>query len=169
MGKCRAVIRYGIGYDNIDVGAASRAGIPVSIVPGTASEEVASHAFAMALRWPGGCRRRRCHPRLRLGWAGTIGYDSPVLSQLEVGVVGMGRIGQHVARMYSAAGAQVRAYDPFVTESFVEMSSLTDVLQSSDVVSLHQPLNLESYLRRGAGEDAQGRRGSQRLPRRPHR
>ncbi|MGO4435777.1 C-terminal binding protein, partial [Paenarthrobacter sp. RAF9] len=46
MTKCRAVIRYGIGYDNIDVAAATEAGIPVSIVPGTASEEVASHAFA---------------------------------------------------------------------------------------------------------------------------
>ncbi|MFP3454222.1 hypothetical protein R0K30_21690, partial [Bacillus sp. SIMBA_154] len=38
MDKCRAVIRYGIGYDNIDVDAATKAGIPVSIVPGTASE-----------------------------------------------------------------------------------------------------------------------------------
>lgn len=140
MGKCRAVIRYGIGYDNIDVDAASRAGIPVSIVPGTASEEVASHAFAMGLalarRLPTGDAAIR-----GFGWAGTIGYDTPVLSELEVGVVGMGRNGQHVARMYSAVGARVRGYDPFVTESFVEMAALTDVLQNSDVVSLHLPLN----------------------------
>ncbi|WP_284990240.1 C-terminal binding protein [Arthrobacter sp. efr-133-TYG-120] len=143
MKKCRAVIRYGIGYDNIDVDAASRAGIPVSIVPGTASEEVASHAFAMGLalarRLPTGDTAIR-----RFGWNGTIGYDAPVLSQLEVGVVGMGRIGQHVARMYSAVGAQVRGYDPFVTESFVEMSALADLLENSDVVSLHLPLNDET-------------------------
>ncbi|OBC15777.1 hydroxyacid dehydrogenase [Mycobacterium sp. 852013-50091_SCH5140682] len=139
MGKCRAVIRYGIGYDNIDVSAASHAGIPVSIVPGTASEEVASHAFAMGLalarRLPTGDAAIR-----GFGWAGTIGYDTPVLSELEVGVVGMGRIGQHVARMYSAVGARVRAYDPFVAESFVPMSDLADVLENSDVVSLHLPL-----------------------------
>lgn len=143
MGKCRAVIRYGIGYDNIDVDAATRAGIPVSIVPGTASEEVASHAFAMGLalvrRLPTGDAAIRSS-----GWGGIIGYDTPVLSQLEVGVVGMGRIGQHVARMYSAVEAHVRAYDPFVTESFVEMAELDDILENSDVVSLHLPLTDET-------------------------
>jgi D-3-phosphoglycerate dehydrogenase len=139
MNRCRAVIRYGIGYDNIDVDAARAAGIPVSIVPGTASEEVASHAFAMGLalarRLPAGDAAIR-----ELGWAGIIGFDTPVLSQLEVGVVGLGRIGQHVARMYSAVGAVVKAYDPFVTESDVTLASLADVLERSDVVSLHLPL-----------------------------
>jgi D-3-phosphoglycerate dehydrogenase len=143
MGRCRAVIRYGIGYDNIDVGAATGAGIPVSIVPGTASEEVASHAFAMGLslarRLPAGDSSVR-----GLGWAGTIGYDTPVLTELQVGVVGMGRIGQHLARMYSCVGAKVRAYDPFVTESFVDMSGLEDILENSDVVSLHLPLNQDT-------------------------
>lgn len=143
MTKCRAVIRYGIGYDNIDVAAATEAGIPVSIVPGTASEEVASHAFAMGLalarRLPAGNTSID-----NLGWAGTIGYDTPVLSELEVGVLGMGRIGQHVARMYKAVGARVRAYDPFVTEGIVEMTGLEDILENSDVVSLHLPLNQDT-------------------------
>ncbi|MEV4951355.1 C-terminal binding protein [Paenarthrobacter nitroguajacolicus] len=143
MSKCKAVIRYGIGYDNIDVDAATAADIPVSIVPGTASEEVASHAFAMGLalarRLPAGDASIQ-----NLGWAGTIGYDTPVLSELEVGVLGMGRIGQHVARMYQAVGARVRAYDPFVTESFVELTTLDDILENSDVVSLHLPLSADT-------------------------
>lgn len=140
MKKCRAVIRYGMGYDNIDVQAAEAAGIPVSIVPGTASEEVASHAFAMGLalarRLPAGDAAIRDS-----GWAGVIGYDTPVLSQLDVGVVGLGRIGQHVARMYSAVGARVRGYDPFITDGPVELSDLKHLLENSDVVSLHLPLN----------------------------
>ena len=143
MGRCRAVVRYGIGYDNIDVGAATEAGIPVSIVPGASSEEVASHAFAMGLslarRLPAGDAAIR-----GLGWAGQIGYDTPVLSELEVGVLGLGRIGQHVARMYQGVGARVRAYDPFVTESFVDLAGLADILENSDVVSLHLPLNGET-------------------------
>ena len=143
MKKCKAVIRYGIGYDNIDVAAATRAGIPVSIGPGTASEEVASHAFAMGLalvrRLPAGDTAIR-----NLGWGVIIGYDTPVLSQLEVGVVGMGRIGQHVARMYAAVGAAVRAYDPFPSDSSVEMADLATVLEGSDVVSLHLPLSDET-------------------------
>lgn len=143
MKKCRAVIRYGIGYDNIDVDAATKAEIPVSIVPGTASEEVASHAFAMGLalarRLPTGDAAIR-----DFGWAGIIGFDTPVLSDLEVGVIGLGRIGQHVARMWDAVGATVRAYDPFVKESAFTLADIEDLLENSDVVSLHLPLTEET-------------------------
>jgi D-3-phosphoglycerate dehydrogenase len=143
MRNCVAVVRYGIGYDNIDVTAANEAGIPVSIVPGTASEEVASHAVAMGLalvrRLPAGDGSIRSG-----GWAGTIGYETPPLSRLDVGVVGMGRIGQHVARMYAALGTQVRAYDPFVQITEVPSATLDDVIRASDVVSLHIPLTDET-------------------------
>jgi D-3-phosphoglycerate dehydrogenase / 2-oxoglutarate reductase len=143
MGKCQAVIRYGIGYDNIDVAAAGRAGIPVSIVPGTASEEVASHAVAMGLalvrRLPVGDGAIRSG-----GWAGEIGYETPPISRLDVGVVGMGRIGQHVARMYAGLGARVRAYDPVADVSGVASGTLDEVLTASDVVSLHVPLTDET-------------------------
>src|SRR5690242_10156413 len=106
MGKCRAVIRYGIGYDNIDVAAATRAGIPVSIVPGTASEEVAPHAFAMGLA----LARRLPTGDAAIGsirWAGTIGYDSPGRSALELGRGRMRRIAQRVAPISSAVRARV--------------------------------------------------------------
>lgn len=140
MPKTRAVIRYGMGYDNIDVDAAAKAGIPVAIVPGTASEEVASHAFAMGLalvrRLPAGDAAIREN-----GWAGIIGYDTPVLSDLRIGVLGLGRIGQHVARMWSAVGAQVSGYDPFISDVPVANATLDSVLEESDVVSLHLPLN----------------------------
>jgi D-3-phosphoglycerate dehydrogenase len=143
MKDCRAVVRYGMGYDNIDVTAAKAAGTPVAIVPGTASEEVASHALTMGLalarRIPQGqaaiCSR---------GWAGNIAYDTPKLSDLDVGVVGMGRIGQLVARWWAALGARVRAYDPFATISGAASASLAEVLENSDVVSLHVPLNDET-------------------------
>jgi D-3-phosphoglycerate dehydrogenase len=140
MRNCLAVVRYGIGYDNIDVGAATRAGIPVSIVPGTASEEVASHAVAMGLalirRLPAGDSAIRAG-----GWAGTIGYDTPPLSRLDVGVIGLGRIGQRVAQMYSALGAQVRAFDPYATANEFATAPLEELLEDSDVVSLHVPLS----------------------------
>lgn len=144
MKKCRAVIRYGIGYDNIDVEAATRAGIPVSIVPGTASEEVASHAFAMGLalirRLPSGDAAIRDQ-----AWAGVIGYDTPVLSELQVGVVGLGRIGRHVARMYDAVGARVCVYDPFVTDTEYPTVDLETALVDSHLVSLHLPLSEETH------------------------
>lgn len=143
MAACRAVVRYGIGYDNIDVPAARAAGIPVAIVPGTASEEVASHAFAMGLaltrRLPAGDAAIRAG-----GWAGTIGYETPALSRLQVGVVGMGRIGARVAAMYAAVGAHVRAYDPMIEVASELAASLDDVLFDVDVVSLHVPLTDET-------------------------
>lgn len=139
MRNCLAVVRYGIGYDNIDVAAATRAGIPVSIVPGTASEEVGSTAVAMGLalarRLPAGDAAIRAG-----GWAGTIGYDTPPVSKLDVGVLGMGRIGQHVARMWAALGANVRAYDPFAEVTGHASASLDEILENSDIVSLHVPL-----------------------------
>ncbi|MBC9942960.1 C-terminal binding protein [Leucobacter sp. cx-328] len=159
MKRCKAVIRYGIGYDNIDVDAASASSIPVSIVPGTASEEVASHAFSMGLalarRLPAGDEAIR-----DFAWGGIIGYDTPVLSQLEVGVVGLGRIGAHAARMYAAVGAQVRAYDPFVAESEFELADLTDILENSDVVSLHLPLTDSTWNLVSGSVLARMRRGS---------
>lgn len=154
MRNCLGVVRYGIGYDNIDVAAATRAGVPVSIVPGTASEEVASHAVAMGLalnrRLPAG------DAAIRGGaWAGTIGYDTPPVSRLDVGVLGMGRIGQHVARMYTGLGANVRAYDPFVEVNDYASGTLTEILESSDIVSLHVPLS--NHTREFISADVLGR------------
>jgi D-3-phosphoglycerate dehydrogenase / 2-oxoglutarate reductase len=134
-----AIVRYGIGYENIDVEAARRAGIPVSIVPDASSDEVASHAFAMGValtrRLPVG------DAAIREGrWAGTIAYDTPPFGSLRVGIVGFGRIGRVAARLYQAIGAQVRAYDPFIDVDEALAAELQDVLESSDVVSLHVPL-----------------------------
>jgi len=138
--RCKAVVRYGVGYDNIDVASANEVGVPVTIVPDTASEEVASHALAMGLnlarRIPQG------QSAIRSGeWAGVVGLDTPKLSRLEVGVVGMGRIGRLVAKWWSAIGAKVHAYDPLATFSDVPAATLTQVLEESDVVSLHVPLS----------------------------
>lgn len=143
MNNCVAVVRYGIGYDNIDVSAARDHGIPVSIVPGASSEEVASHALTMGLmlarRIPAG------QAAIQAGeWAGKIGMDTPRFSRMDVAVLGMGRIGRQVARWYAALGANVRAYDPFASFDDVPTASLEELLEQSDVLSLHLPLSAET-------------------------
>lgn len=143
MVNCVGVVRYGIGYDNIDVQAARSAGVPVAIVPGAASEEVASHALTMGLmlarRIPAG------QASIADGkWAGSVGMDTPRFSRLDVAVIGMGRIGRQVARWYSALGTNVRAYDPFATFDEVPAAPLDELLTQSDVVSLHLPLSAET-------------------------
>ncbi|KAA0084640.1 C-terminal binding protein [Mycolicibacterium sp. P9-64] len=139
MTRCLAVIRYGIGYDNIDVAAARAAGIPVSIVPGASSEEVASHAFTMGLS----LARRIPQGQTAIAngaWAGRIAYDAPRFSELDVAVIGMGRIGAQVARWYAGLGCNTRAFDPFVTFDDIPKASLIELLEQSDVISLHVPL-----------------------------
>jgi D-3-phosphoglycerate dehydrogenase / 2-oxoglutarate reductase len=143
MKNCIGVVRYGIGYDNIDVPAARAAGIPVAIVPGAATEEVASHALTMGLllarRIPQG------QAAIAAGqWAGSVGMDTPRFSSLDVGVIGMGRIGRQVAEWYAALGSNVRAYDPFATFDSVPAAGLDELLTNSDVVSLHLPLSDET-------------------------
>ncbi|WNG87526.1 C-terminal binding protein [Mycobacterium sp. ITM-2016-00317] len=143
MTACRAVVRYGMGYDNIDVDAASAAGVPVSIVPDASTEEVAAHALAMGLALV----RRLPHGHNAIhegGWAGSLGTDTPKFSEMEVGIVGMGRIGRLTAGLYKAVGATVHAYDPVAQFAEVRSASLTDVLEKSDVVSLHLPLNADT-------------------------
>lgn len=143
MEGCIGVVRYGIGYDNIDVVAARGRGIPVAIVPGAASEEVASHALTMGLmlarRVPAGQAAIASG-----GWAGTVGMDTPRFSRLDVAVIGMGRIGRQVAQWYAALGTNVRAYDPFAAFDDVPSASLSELLENSDVVSLHLPLSDET-------------------------
>ena len=139
MRRCTAIVRYGIGYDNIDVTAARAAGVPVSIVPDASSEEVASHAFAMGLA----LSRRIPQGQAAIAegrWAGSIGYDAPKLSSLEVGVVGLGRIGRYAATWWQAVGARVRAFDPFVALPGIAAGTLDDVILDVDLVSLHLPL-----------------------------
>lgn len=142
--RCKAVVRYGVGYDNIDVAAANGVGVPVTIVPDTASEEVASHALAMGL-----CLARRIphgQAAIQAGeWAGVIGLDAPKLSHLRVGIVGMGRIGRLVAKWWAAIGASVHAYDPLATFPEIQSATLKQVLEDSDVVSLHVPLSDETH------------------------
>ncbi|MBT9236068.1 MULTISPECIES: C-terminal binding protein [Pseudomonas] len=143
MTRCKAVVRYGIGYDNIDVKAAAKVGVPVSIVPDASSEEVAAHALAMGVA----LARRLPHGQASIqnnGWAGTIAYDTPKFANLEVGIVGMGRIGRLTAKWWAALGVKVKAYDPFAKFDDYPQASLQDILEQSDVVSLHLPLNADT-------------------------
>lgn len=138
----RVIGRYGVGVDNIDVPAASRRGITVINVPDYAVEEVASHAVALMLAaW----RMLPAADRLvRAGrWADweELAPIAP-LSGATLGLVGVGRIGTEVARQARAIFGAVLAHDPYRAALLVDVESvgLEELLERSDVVSLHVPL-----------------------------
>jgi lactate dehydrogenase-like 2-hydroxyacid dehydrogenase len=146
--KLRVVSNYAVGFDNIDVGACARRGIPVGNTPGVLTDTTADLAFALlmaaARRLPEGDRYVRdgnwktWGPLLLLG---------PDVHGATMGIVGFGRIGQAVARRAQGFGMEILYHDvqqlpPEVTEPLgATFLPLEDLLARSDFVSLHVNLS----------------------------
>jgi D-3-phosphoglycerate dehydrogenase len=144
--RCRIVARYGIGVDNVDVAAAWERGIAVTNVPDYCVEEVAVHALALAL-----ALLRRLPQGNAEVMAGHWRVDAlrPMRrpSTLVMGLVGYGRIARRVALAARALGLSVVVHDPYLQEAPPEVrlvTSLEELLGTSDIVSLHCPLTPET-------------------------
>lgn len=139
--RLRAIARTGVGYDAIDLAAATARRIPVVITPGTNQESVAEHAFALLL-----ALTLDITVNDRLIHAG--GWSQKLLAPLRgktLGLVGLGRIGRAVATRALAFKMRVIAFDPapateFETRHGVLRVGFEELLSESDVVSLHLPL-----------------------------
>lgn len=143
--SCKHLQRIGIGLDNVALEVAKARGITVNNTPDYASEEVAVHALGMILS---------LHRQLGLTQktlaAGTwrIQPPNPIrrLSELKVGLVGLGRIGARLADMIRPLVKSVTFFDPFVKSppQGLTAASLDTILAESDIVSLHCPLTPET-------------------------
>jgi D-3-phosphoglycerate dehydrogenase len=142
---CRFVSRLGIGYDMIDVDAATARGVAVANTPDYCVEEVAVHTMALALSL---CRRvTELDRAVRLGRWSVLedGTTACRPSRTVFAVVGYGRIGRRVARTALAAGFDVIVHDPAVPADVIVTDglravSLDDALAGADILSLHVPL-----------------------------
>jgi len=151
------VIRYGIGYDNVDVRAAEELGVAVCNVPDYGADTVADHTVALALAslrkvvsYTEGIRSA--------GWVtpgdlGSIrGFD-----ETTIGLVGTGRIGRAVAERLRPFGFRIVGSDPFapreaLAEAGIEPLGFDEVLAQSDLISLHAPLTPENRHLLGAAQ-----------------
>jgi D-3-phosphoglycerate dehydrogenase len=141
---CRAVVRYGVGLDNVDVGAAAELGIGVGRVPVYGHEEISNHAITLLLAL---YRRLLAFDRsVRAGGEGVPAPESVTrLSTCTLGLVGLGRIGQAVARKAQVFDLRVIGVDPQTSKAAarslgVELVTLDALLERTDFVSLHVPL-----------------------------
>ena len=145
--RCRVIVRYGVGYDTIDVDAASKHNILVVNLPDFCMPEVANHALALLLD----CAKKisRLDRWMRTGgWQdGRAPFMSPMgpLHGETVGLVGFGQIARTFHKRVAALDMKVLAYDPFVSQEMadslnVELVSLDELLRRSDYVSIHVPL-----------------------------
>lgn len=147
--QCRAIIRNGVGFDSVDVGAARDRGIAVCNVPDYGTEEVADHAIALALAL---CRQLFPLDReaKALGWTIRVEPRLRRLRELTFAIVGLGRIGTATALRAKALGFQVCFHDPYLPNGadkalgLERARTLDELLERADVLSLHCPLNDET-------------------------
>jgi D-3-phosphoglycerate dehydrogenase len=157
--RLKVVSRYGVGYDNIDVAALSRRGIPLTTVGDANAVTVAEHALMLMLAVT---RRLPAHDaavrRGDYGLRGTLRRSE--LWQKTVLVVGFGRIGRRVARLCAAFGMEVVVADPYLAREVVEadghrhLSDFHEALAEADFVTLHLPARAEGAAILGEAEFA---------------
>ncbi len=148
MARCKGIVRYGIGLDNIDLVRAKELGIPVRNVPDYCLSEVADHTMALMLS----LQRQVCRvdDLVRQGtWKITPPLALPPLRESTLGLVGFGRIAQLVAKRAKAFDLNVVASDPFIPanvfrEAGVTKTDVDELLRTSDIVSLQCPLTDET-------------------------
>jgi D-3-phosphoglycerate dehydrogenase len=157
LDELRVITRFGAGLDNVDVEAATRAGVRVTYVPGASVEEVSDHTIAMLFALARGLPALDAAVR-RGEWA--IPADFPPFRRLRgqtLGIVGVGRIGGAVARKARALGLEAVAFDPYASDAAlaelgVESLPLDELLSRADHVSVHAPLTPETHHLIGARE-----------------
>jgi D-3-phosphoglycerate dehydrogenase len=145
LARCRLVVRYGVGVDNVDVEAATARGVWVANVPDYGQDEVADHTLALALSV---LRGVVVLDRLVHGGSWDLEPARPLrrLGTLTWGVVGCGAIGTAVAGRAAGLGMRVLGYDVEGVRSGppIERVALAELLEGSDVVSLHAALTGDS-------------------------
>ncbi len=144
MRKAQAIIRYGIGVDNVDLDKARERGIPVCNVPDYCIDEVADQTLAFILATTRQVVTHANHLRAgKWGLAAPLS-DMKALRDLTVGVVGFGRIGREVVKRLLPFKCAVRVFDPVVPATEIEKlgalpTGFDELLKNADVLTLHCP------------------------------
>jgi D-3-phosphoglycerate dehydrogenase len=145
--RLRVVARAGVGLDNVDVKAATQAGVMVVNAP--QSNIVSAAELAVGLLLAAARNIAPANAALKQGEWKRSRYAGVELYEKTAGIVGLGRIGALVAQRLSAFGMHVIAYDPFVAagraaQMGVRLVGLDELLRTSDVVSVHLPKTAET-------------------------
>ena len=144
--KLKVISAYSVGYDNVDISAATKRGIPVTNLPEAVTESTAELTFALMLAVS---RRlieadhyirkendRRWYPFLLM---------SHELFEKKLGIIGLGRVGQSVARRAKAFGMHVYYYDTVKKDSFAQYLPFRELISSVDYLSLHVPYYKDTH------------------------
>ncbi|WOO81637.1 D-3-phosphoglycerate dehydrogenase [Vanrija pseudolonga] len=145
--QLRVVARAGVGLDNVDIKAATRAGVMVVNAPTSniisAAELTIGHILSLARRIPA------AHASLSAGQWKRSAFNGTELYEKTLGIIGLGRIGGLISARMQAFGMKVVAYDPYITTTRaqqlgVEILSLNDLLKRADFITIHMPKTPET-------------------------
>lgn len=146
--RCRIIARYGIGVDNVDLAAASRAGILVTNVPDYCVDEVSDHALALMLAL---ARQVVTADRAVKGGTWSVGAYASIrrLRGQTAGLLGFGKISKALAVKVQGLGMRVLVFDPYLDPEMIashgaQAVDLDRLLGEADVVSVHVPLTPET-------------------------
>ena len=148
----RAIIRYGVGYDNIDIEFCKQRNIIVANTPDYGIDEVSDSAMAMIL-----------YLTRKIGALELLAKDDPDywlgkefnlkmkrLKTLSLGIIGLGRIGGSIAKKFSSFSRKIAFYDPYISNGYEKVfdikrcKNLTDLLKESDILTINTPLTNET-------------------------
>jgi phosphoglycerate dehydrogenase-like enzyme len=144
--RCKLLVRFGVGYDKVDLKAASNHGISIYRTAGANTLGVAEMAVSLILA----CRRKLQQVRTYID---TCNWQKDVVNETigsTIGIVGFGAIGQAVAKLLSGFDCRIIAYDPFPQEKVlkecgVELVTLDELFTESDAITLHLPYCPETH------------------------
>ena len=157
MDRCRIIQALEVGYDFIDVAAATAKGIFVSNVPAYCPDEVATHTIALVLALARKIKDLMVETG-KGGWDYKAGAPMHHIAGGTLGIVGLGRIGRRVVPKAEGLGFRVIAYDPYLPDDIFDfvgaerVRELDDLLSRADYVTLHIPLTNETHQMIGARE-----------------
>jgi D-3-phosphoglycerate dehydrogenase len=151
LDQCKVIALGSVGADSVDIAAATARGIPVTNVPDTFIEEVADHALMLIL-----ATFRRLTTMDRFVRDGRWREGRPLLSQFPrlmgqtLGLISFGHVARAVAVRARAFGLRLLAYDPYIeelviTQYGIEPVGLTELLQRSDIISMHAPATPDAH------------------------
>jgi len=150
MERCELILALSVGYDCVDIEAATKKCIPVCNMPVYCTDEVANHAMTLILSV---ARKLQLIIPKTQHAAWDYNYTKPIFNFKDktLGIIGLGRIGRRVVPKARGFGMNIIAYDPYVDDDLFKMLSvgrkheLDELLRETDYVTIHAPLTPETY------------------------
>ena len=149
--KCKIIVKYGTGYDNVNVDDCSLYNIPFSNTPDYGVEEVADSTCALILN---SIRQIKLYDNMskvpNFKWQRHSLFEIKRTNEHKLGIIGCGRIGTSVSIKMKAFGIDIAFYDPYKPSGYEKsigtkrFDSLEELFSFSSIISLHTPLNLET-------------------------